>query len=92
MATVAISEKESQLMGKYDQATLVQDWLRMISDQVVLLRLGLTTNQGKQVLVGGIDVLQLLLMDFWDMAVTDVDRVTQELKDNGFGKYVGEAK
>ena len=92
MATVAISEKESQLMGKYDQATLVQDWLRMISDQVVLLRLGLTTNQGKQVLVGGIDVLQLLLMDFWDMAVTDVDRVTQELKDNGFGKYVGEVK
>lgn len=92
MATVVVSEKESQLTGKYDQATLVRDWLRMIHDQVVLLRLGLTTDQGKQTLVGGIDVLQLLLMDFWDSAATDIEQAAQELKDNGFGKYLGEEK
>lgn len=91
MATVVRSEKEDQLVSKYETATLVKDWLRMIHDQVVLVRLGVTTKQGEQTLVGGIDVLQLILMDFWDTAVTDVDLVTQELKDNGFGRYVGEA-
>lgn len=91
MATVVRSEKEDQLVSKYETATLVKDWLRMIHDQVALVRLGVTTKQGEQMLVGGIDVLQLILMDFWDTAVTDVDLVTQELKDNGFGRYVGEA-
>lgn len=92
MATVVRSEKEDQLVSKYENATLVQDWIRMIHDQVDLIRLGLTTEKQRQTIIGGVDVLQLILGDFWEMAVTDVDRVRQELKDNGFGKYVGEVK
>lgn len=91
MAAVVRSEKEDQLVSKYENATLVQDWIRMIHDQVDLIRLGLTTEKQRQTIIGGVDVLQLILGDFWEMAVTDVGRATQELKDNGFGKYVGEA-
>lgn len=88
MATV-VRDQVGQLKDKYDNATLIKDWLRMIHEQVVLIRLGVTAGRGEQTLIGGIDVLQFLIGDFWETAVSDVEKVAEELKANGLGKYVG---
>lgn len=88
MATVT-KEQEAQLKSKYDDVTLIQDWLRMIHEQVVLIRLGVTDGRGEQTLIGGIDVLQFLVGDFWETAVSDVEKAAQDLANNGFGKYAG---
>lgn len=89
MATV-VRDQVGQLKDKYDNATLIKDWLRMIHEQVVLIRLGVTTDHGKQTLIGGIDVLQFLVGDFWEVAVSDVEKAAEELKSNGLAKYVGD--
>lgn len=89
MTTVVKSEKEDQLIDQYNQKTSTMSLVGLISDQIDLIRLGLDLGKNKQVVLGGVDVLQLLVGDFWESANEDVEVMAQKLKDNGLGQYVG---